>query len=63
MQQSYLPPLTEIKVISSLWAEGEKEVNKLLSTGGWFMISASSGIDRDGYPIHQWVMGKLLQFE
>lgn len=64
MQQSYLPPLTEIKVISSLWAEGagEKKVNELLSAGGWIMISTSSGVDRDGYPIHEWVMGKLLHW-
>ncbi|MCS3426025.1 hypothetical protein M2403_004658 [Rahnella sp. BIGb0603] len=63
MERNTLPAVTEIEVISSVWADrqGEKRVNELLKSGEWVMISTSSGVDRDGYPIHEWVMGKLIQ--
>jgi len=62
MEQTTLPEVKEIEVISSAWAErqGEKKVNELLKSGEWVLISASSGVDRDGYPIHEWVMGKVI---
>ncbi|ECF1520415.1 hypothetical protein E1A00_09925 [Salmonella enterica subsp. enterica serovar Tennessee] len=64
MEFSQLPPVTEIKVISSLWPEGSgvKKVNELLSSNEWTLLSTSSGIDHDGRPMHEWVMGKLLHF-
>ncbi|EDL8430885.1 hypothetical protein AHW50_09475 [Salmonella enterica subsp. diarizonae] len=64
MEFSQLPPVTEIKVISSLCPEGSgvKKVNELLSSNKWTLLSTSSGIDRDGRPMHEWVMGKLLHF-
>jgi hypothetical protein len=62
MELNPLPAVKEIKVISSAWADrgGEKKVNELLESGEWVMISTSSGVDRDGYPIHEWVLGKLM---
>ncbi|MBP2856801.1 hypothetical protein J8657_04230 [Dickeya oryzae] len=64
MELSFLPPVTEIKVISSLWAEGlgVRTVNELLNSGKWVLLSTASGIDNDGRPMHEWVMGKLLNW-
>lgn len=61
-----VPPLQEIKVLTSCWSPtegnaGEKEVNRLLKSNDWIMLSTSSGVDRDGYPVHHWVMGKLVK--
>lgn len=66
MQVNTIPAIQEIKVLSSGWVPGEgrvgeKEVNKLLQSNQWIMLSTSSGVDSDGYPVHQWVMGKLAQ--
>ncbi|WP_265576074.1 hypothetical protein [Proteus sp. CD3] len=33
-------------------------MNELLNSNEWVLISCSSGTDRDGYPIHGWVLGK-----
>lgn len=62
MQLNTLPPLKEIEVISSVWADnrGPKKVNELLASGEWIILSTASGTDRDGYPIHEWVMGKIV---
>lgn len=64
MINSQLPAVSEIKLISSLWPEnsGVIKVNELLSSNRWIMLSTSSGIDHDGRPMHEWVMGKLLHF-
>lgn len=64
MINSQLPAVSEIKIISSLWPEnsGVLKVNELLSSNRWIMLSTSSGIDHDGRPMHEWVMGKLLNF-
>ncbi len=61
METSLLHTVKEIEIISSLWAEkaGEKKVNKLLASGEWIIISTTSGTDIDGYPIHEWVLGKI----
>ncbi|CNJ31740.1 hypothetical protein [Yersinia intermedia] len=66
MNTNPIPALQEIKVLSSGWVPGEgrigeKEVNKLLQSNKWIMLSTSSGVDSDGFPVHQWVMGKLVQ--
>lgn len=61
MDTNPLHTVKEIKVISSAWADraGEKKVNELLNTGEWIIIGTSSGNDRDGYPVHEWVVGKI----
>ena len=63
MEHAFLPPVTEIKVISSSWPEGRGvlTVNELLSSN-WVMLSTSSGVDHDGKPVHEWVMGKPLDY-
>lgn len=62
MDTNPIHAVKEIEVISSLWAEnrGPKKVNELLASGEWIIVSTVSGTDRDGYPIHEWVMGKVV---
>lgn len=50
--------ICEVRTFSSLYSEHENIVNELLNSNEWVLISCSSGTDRDGYPIHGWVLGK-----
>ncbi|MCU7060789.1 hypothetical protein K7R09_03245 [Serratia ureilytica] len=62
MDTNPIHAVKEIEVIPSTWAEGNgpKKVNKLLESGEWILISTVSGTDRYGYPIHEWVLGRIV---
>jgi hypothetical protein len=64
MQNNIPQEFIEIKLLTSEWhpdsgRQGLNEVNHLLSTNKWKLISAVSGVDHDGYPLHHWVMGRI----
>ncbi|MBP6518671.1 hypothetical protein [Shewanella sp.] len=60
MEQKQLVSISEIKTFrSSFLSETENKINELLSTKEWVLISCIGGTDRDGYPIHEWCLGKI----
>ncbi|EKT58535.1 hypothetical protein [Providencia sneebia] len=60
MEQNLLFKVGEIKTFrSSFVSETENKINELLLTKEWVLISCVGGTDRDGYPIHEWCLGKI----
>ncbi|MBC8946363.1 hypothetical protein Xsto_03245 [Xenorhabdus stockiae] len=61
METNPLHKVSEIKTFSSsIWPDEEVAINKLLATKKWILLGCASGTDRDGSPMHEWVLGKIV---
>ncbi|MEG0056791.1 hypothetical protein [Hafnia sp.] len=57
--QNQLYLVKEVRVLNSIH-DGVNQMNNLL-TQGWILLSASSGVDVDGYPVHSWTVGRIKE--
>ncbi|EUD09284.1 TPA: hypothetical protein ACS71B_002170 [Providencia alcalifaciens] len=50
--------ITSVKEVKEIGSQVH-EMNKLLDSGEWVLLSVANGKDEMGYPIHKYSLGKI----
>ncbi|WP_169923061.1 hypothetical protein [Xenorhabdus budapestensis] len=55
--------ITTVKEVAEYTVRGPEqyEMNNLLNSGEWVLLSVAPGVDEDGYPMHKYSLGRISE--